>query len=201
MNKEEFLSKIWSYYIMLENDFSKTFQYVEPVEGNKDCFSKEFNKELLSIGSEIDIVCRELCMVIEGKNFEQVKNYSIVNYREIIAQNENFMKESCIFISNEEILEPWNEWKKYDSPQWWRAYNDIKHNRLVNDNHKLGNFLNVKLSLAALFIICRVLYSKQYEKEPFPSSSLFKMNNWKIYEDMGNGLTKILEPNGSITIK
>ena len=50
MTKEEFLSRVWGYYIMLENNFMDTFVYVEPVTENNDTFSKEYGKLLLSIG-------------------------------------------------------------------------------------------------------------------------------------------------------
>ncbi len=34
MIKEEFLTKVWNYYLMLEKDFMNTFQYIEPLVDN-----------------------------------------------------------------------------------------------------------------------------------------------------------------------
>lgn len=201
MKREEFISKIWSYYIMLEKHFETTFQYVEPIEDNNLCFSKEFNKQLLSIGSEIDIVCKELCMVIENKNFDEVKKYNIADYKKIISNDNNFMEEKCIFLVNQEILKPWADWENLDSPNWWKDYNNIKHNRLINNNHKLGNYSNVKIALAALFVIIRILYKKQFSAEPMPQSNLFKMNNWSTYKEIGNGFFTVISPNGNVGLK
>ena len=201
MKREEFISKIWSYYIMLEKHFETTFQYVEPIEDNNLCFSKEFNKQLLSIGSEIDIVCKELCMVIENKNFDEVKKYNIADYKRIISNDNNFMEEKCIFLINQEILKPWEDWENLDSPNWWKDYNNIKHNRLINNNHKLGNYSNVKIALAALFVIIRILYKKQFSAEPMPQSNLFKMNNWSTYKEIGNGFFTVISPNGNVGLK
>ena len=81
MTKEEFLSRVWGYYIMLENNFMDTFVYVEPVTKNNDTFSKEYGKLLLSIGSEIDVVCKELCKIIENKTAVDVSRYNVVDYK------------------------------------------------------------------------------------------------------------------------
>lgn len=96
MTKEEFLSRVWGYYIMLENNFMDTFNFVEPVDENADSFSKEYGKLLLSIGSEIDIVCKK----IENKTSEDVSRYNIVNYKSVISTDGNFMNESCIYLIN-----------------------------------------------------------------------------------------------------
>lgn len=200
MNKEEFISKIWEYYLMLEENFYYTFKYVEPCEDNDTTYSKEYGKMLLSICSEIDITCKELCKVIENKNSEEVSNYNILNYKQVISINDNFMNESCTFLKSNEILQPWKEWNTENCPSWWKDYNSLKHDRLLKCNYKLGNYYNVKNSIAGLYIICRILYRKQFDKEPFPCSRLFKMNNWTEYRQLGGGFFSRIESNGNMGI-
>ena len=200
MNKEEFISKVWEYYLILEEDFYDTFKYVEPCEDNNMTYSKEYGKMLLSICSEIDIMCKELCKVIEGKNSEQVSNYNMLKYKQVISVNDNFMNQSCTFFKSNDILHPWEEWNTEISPSWWKDYNSLKHDRLLNYNYKLGNYYNVKNSIAGLYIICRVLYKKQFDKEPFPCSRLFKMDNWTEYKEIGGGLFGRIGPDGGMGI-
>ena len=77
------------------------------------------------------------------------------------------------------------------------AANKIKDLILKNsDNIKLGNYLNVKESLSALYIICRFLYKTSYSKEPIPKSNLFQMNNWLVYTELGNGFLQVADEHG-----
>lgn len=82
---------------MLEENFYSTFKYVETCADNDMTYSKEYGKMLLSICSEIDIMCKELCKVIEGKSSEEVSSYNMLNYKQVISASDNFMNESCIF--------------------------------------------------------------------------------------------------------
>ena len=200
MTQEEFISKVWGYYIMLENDFINTFQYVEPVDDNNLTYSKEYSKLLLSIFSEIDILCKELCKLIENKDSNDVSKYNIDDYRNIIATYNNFLDESSTCLVDHQVLEPWNSWKEEKNPIWWRDYNKLKHDRLAKENYKLGNFINIKNSLAGLYILCRICYKYQYKNEPLPKSNLFIMNNWTSYVEIGGGLGWAIG-NGRIGLK
>lgn len=196
MTQEEFISKVWGYYIMLENSFINTFQYVEPVEDNNYIYSKEYSKLLLSICSEVDIICKELCKLIENKDSDAVSDYNIDNYRNVISKYNNFLKESCTCLVNHEVLEPWSSWEDVKNPSWWKDYNKLKHDRLAKENYKLGNFINVKNSLAGLYILCRIYYKYRYKNEPLPKSNLFMMNNWTSYVEIGGGFGLAIGKNG-----
>ncbi len=200
MTKEEFLTKIWSYYIMLESNFISTFQYVEPTDENNNVYSKEYCKLLLSIGSEIDVVCKELCKSIENKTSIEVEHYNIINYKNIISSTGNFITETCVNIVSLESITPWKEWSDSNSPTWWKNYNHLKHDRLSNEYYKLGNYSNVKNALAGLYVLCRVLYKRNYSKEPVPKSNLFKISNWEEYTELGNGFTRVACTDGHIAI-
>ena len=200
MTKEEFLSRVWGYYIMLENNFMDTFVYVEPVTENNDTFSKEYGNLLLSIGSEIDVVCKELCKIIENKTAGDVSRYNVVDYKNVISGDGNFMNESCVYLINCEVLQPWLEWNTVDRPSWWKNYNSLKHDRLNSDNYKLGNYSNVKDALSALYIITRILYKKMFSFEPIPKSNLFQMKDWTTYNKVGNGFYHVLSSNGGMSL-
>ncbi|MBO5477777.1 MAG: hypothetical protein J6A15_08510 [Clostridia bacterium] len=201
MTKEEFLLKVWNYYIILENRFINTFQYVEPNSSNNNTYSKEYNNLLLSIGSEIDIVAKELCKVIESKTSKEVEKYKITDYKRIISSYNNFVQERCNNIITIETITPWDDWNSIDSPFWWKNYNHLKHDRLQDSYFKLGNYNNVKYALSALYIICRVLYkSYNFSKEPTPKSNLFKMDKWDEYREIGNNLSEVSRADGSVGI-
>lgn len=61
MSHEEFNANILDYYLMIEAEFIETFKYVEPVrkgDSNEKAYSKKYIELLLSICSQIDLVCK-----------------------------------------------------------------------------------------------------------------------------------------------
>ena len=182
MEKMEFNTKIWEYYLILESQFVNTFKYIEPgsIHGskniNKFTFSKIYNQLLLSVGSEVDILLKELCKINGDYTADEMSKY-----RENLKDYENFSNEGCKFIYDNEIIYPWTNFNEDKSPDWWIDYNSLKHDRLKDENFKLGNYNNVTQALAGLFIICRVLYREYFKYEPSNKSNIFKMYNWPEY--------------------
>lgn len=182
MEKMEFNTKIWEYYLILENRFINTFQYVEPrpindmKNINTYTFSKVYNQLLLSIGSEIDILLKELC-----KKSGSTKVKDMDDYKVALKDYKNFPNEGCKYIYDDDVIYPFKSFNEEEAPQWWKDYNHLKHERLKDKYFALGNYINVTQSLAALFIICRRLYSEYFKYEPTPKSRIFKMYNWPEY--------------------
>ena len=176
------MQKIWDYYLVLENQFIDTLKYVEPVDLNDNSqlnvytFSKMYNQLLLTIGSEVDVILKQLCKKVSDKDAE-----NIGDYMNIIKNYKNFSNQGCEYIYNNKTIYPWIDFNNKKSPQWWRDYNNLKHNRLNKRYFKLGNYNNVVNALAGLFVLCRILYREYFEKEPFNRSKIFKMHNWTEY--------------------
>lgn len=187
MNKIDFNTKIWDYYLMLEDQFIDTFKYVEPgpindsKNINKLSFSKMYNQLLLSVGSEVDILLKELCKIAGDTKADKMEIY-----KKVLKDYKNFSNEGCKYIYDSEVIYPWINFKEEDSPDWWTNYNNLKHRRLKNKYFKLGNYKNVTQALAGLFIICRVLYREFFLYEPSSKSKIFKMYNWDEYIMIGD---------------
>jgi hypothetical protein len=58
-------------------------------------------------------------------------------------------------------LKPWRAWaiKNGKPPQWWTAYNKIKHHR--NTEYMQGNLKNAIYSVCGLFIMVLYLYREK----------------------------------------
>lgn len=213
MNTDKFNDEFWSYYLMLEDDLIKTFNFVSLHEDNYQCFSRMYLSLFLSICSEIDVL-----MKIYTKLFRRKKTENIREYGSIILINRIFIKHQVIKIlnSNDIELKPWVEWntnpdgsnKANDplniSPTWWKDYQKVKHNRVNADNNesniKFANQRNVLYSLAALFIIEMSLYKEfadiQHETsilQPVHQSKLFRMKNWVPYTDIIYGNLTLID--------
>jgi hypothetical protein len=55
--------RIWHYFLMLERDFAATAAFVEPHVSNHKTFSDRYAGLLLLIGSEVDVVAKQLTKI------------------------------------------------------------------------------------------------------------------------------------------
>ncbi len=116
MDSNRFNKLFWKHYIILEEDFKSTQRYVELSEDNFETFSVEYTRLLQSIGSEFDVVCREVCRYYGFYNKKNIKDYSSVIISKFInITNENVMIKDDNSI-NTEPLKDWIVAPTYNSP-------------------------------------------------------------------------------------
>lgn len=183
MNTNEFEDLYWKNYLITEDDFMKLSRYITFDEDNYKCFSVEFIKQYQAICSELDSVCKIYCpLLVENSTSKSISDYA----RDILGERQD--------IVNAEVgckglhLKPWENWTVNDSPDWWRRYNKVKHERYKLDSdgkayYKSANLKNVINALAGLFVLCMNCYKDMCVREnvepkvPIESSKLF------VYKD------------------
>jgi hypothetical protein len=208
VNLIEFNKQYWEFYRALEDDFMKISRYVAFEPSNNECHSNEFLKQYQSICSEIDVICKLYCEIINPDI--QCKN--ILSYAHVILGDNSEIVSSEVTCNNF-ILYPWAEWKcdhndfrnganpNNISPPWWKYYNSVKHNRLgyYNTNSQYycqANLTNTLNSLSALFVLELNIYKKLADMEsnsittPSNMSMIFKYKDWESHiMHVGNGFT------------
>lgn len=152
MNTIDFQKNYVNHYLLLEKDFEETKQYVTIAQENFEAYSVAYLKLLLTIGSEIDVMLEVL-----AKEYDPSKKESGFGCTKVITKQEPDIKQLEIKLRDEGItILPW----KCDTiPEWWTAYNEIKHNRYETaikfdpskKYYQYANQKNVLYSLAALF--------------------------------------------------
>ena len=149
MTNTEFFKNYWRYYLMLEKKFLETIEYVEIHTDNYGSFSNEFTMLLQAIGAELDNVFKVYC----GFNLKDRKNIS--DYAKIILSDYPDIIRQIVKVKDRDIIlipfKNWNVERAAQSLQWWKAFDDIKHNRC--ENIKEGNLGNVLNILAALYLV------------------------------------------------
>ncbi|RZS94080.1 hypothetical protein [Cuneatibacter caecimuris] len=199
MTRQEFEIRVWPYYLRLEREFIETLNYVEFSEDNFLTYSIEYEKQLLSICSEIDMLCKELCKEIDAD--KELRH--IYQYAEILCDYQNISEIKIIFEINQKKYIPFDGWTVSDSPKWWKAYNKVKHDRLKNNNFKSGNLENVFMALAGLYLLNRIYFRQikncGLEIGPNPPSQIFSVDEWNICIHVGNGFYYVLIPDGSMS--
>lgn len=178
MNKAEFIRNYWRYYLVLEQHVQRIEKYVDFTEDNYNTYSVEFISCLIEIGSEVDVVMKDICG-FSGEERKTMNDYVtpvLGKYQDIRAQEIRVRGIS---------IKPFEKWTT-DSPaeslEWWKAYNGVKHGR--NVNYQQANLKNVIYSLAGLFLlemyrIKEVAISEAEPDIPERKSELFEIPLWE----------------------
>jgi len=168
----------WNYFLAIEDDLERLSRFVEIDQKNFECFSIEISRILLAAAAEVDVVCKQICKKLNPKS--TAKN--IKNYRnEICANYPTIPDFEVVLIRYDLSIIPWEKWKNPtgDHPDWWTAYNKIKHHR--HKEYQRANLQNALNSVAGLFVMVLYLYKEKATKaELRPSPHLLQVskNHW-----------------------
>lgn len=139
----------WNLFSVLESDLANVSRYIEFDGRNFDTFSTELSKLLLSVGSEVDIVLKQLCNKVAPK----APKKNIIDYFKVITSSPN-LKEMLgeeIFVPRYCLsFKPFDGWDEDTRPIWWKSYNNVKHNR--QHNYPEASLRNVLLATSALML-------------------------------------------------
>lgn len=188
MTSSEFCEQYWAHYISLEKEFANTLHYVSLSTENYSTFSEAYVKLMLEIGSEIDVLLKIYCKMLQN-NFT---GESIGNYQTCIRTNKNdFIVQEVDVCNTDIILKPWENWGETErkNPYWWIAYNKIKHERtdigtinsITKAYYKFANLENTLSALAGLYQVLIYAYYLLANSEnkrrltPLPGSRIFTM--------------------------
>lgn len=197
MTKQKFIERHWRFYLMLERRFTETLQYVELDKRNFDTFSMEFASQIREIGSEIDIVFKELL------GFSQGERKNINDYINGIEQKHEDMFDRKILVKDISITPFENLNKRKPSElEWWKAYNDIKHGRVAN--YQEANLKNVLMLLSVLYLLEMYLFKESITEDETDivkkDSEIFRIDGWKNkYLPLNDMVASI--SNGTLEIK
>ncbi|WP_169709591.1 hypothetical protein [Deferrisoma camini] len=162
----------WRYFLALEEDLRQLARYIEFAEDNFSTYSVELASLLLSAGSEIDVVAKQICKRIKRDS----KANNIGHYaNQIGAALPSVGKFKLSLPKYGLCLHPWKNWSSNPrkSPYWWKSYNNVKHQR--HTHYKEANLKNVLNALGGLYVLVLYLYPELAEQGRLsPNPSLFR---------------------------
>ena len=162
MTRKELSRNYWRYYCMLEDKFLATVNYVELNQANFQSFSNEYALLLQAIGAELDNFFKIYC------GFDPTDRKKIVDYAAFILSDFPDITTEKIEVLDTEIevqpCEGWNVSSPAQSLPWWKAFDDIKHNRI--GNFAQANQENILNMLAALYILEVKMFTKATKDDP-----------------------------------
>ena len=162
----------WNFFLALEKDLEVLSRYIEFTERNFDCYSLEVSRILFSAASEVDVVAKQLCVRINPTS----SSSRINQYRDEIRPAYPSFQSFKVTIPRFGLeLTPWSNWSDRNGvPDWWTAYNKVKHHR--NNDYDKGNLRNCLNATAGLFVLILYFYKEQAENaELIPIPSLFRV--------------------------
>lgn len=194
MTRDEFCKNHWEYYLVLERDFMETERYVGFELGdnyvyvgteatnpeNSKVYSVEYIKQYQAICSEVDVILKSICKELGNATADRMD----VGYTPTVLQAWSNIKQQKVRMKDIELC-PFVNWEKspnYHSPDWWKPYNSVKHERI--DNYKEANLKNVLNALAGLYILENYLVKHIGDRDctidvPNEVSKLFEMVDWQ----------------------
>lgn len=186
---DEYSKAYWANYVSLEKEFLTTLNYVTLDFENFDTFSGAYIKLMLEIGSEVDVVLKFYCKMLQ----DSFSGDKISDYRRLInSEKSDFYEQKVKLINKSFTIRPWINWGFSNpcNPYWWTAYNKIKHERtnygtinsVSKEYYKFANLRNVLYAMAGLYHCSLSIYYELSLKEgrdvliPLPGSRLFRMS-------------------------
>ncbi len=146
----------WNYFIALENDLEALSRYIEFCPANLNVFSIELAHLLFAAASEVDVIAKCICKIVAPS----ANLGNIDDYRSVLVDPSKvpvlFESLSAIQVSVPRYgltFTPWENWTKSVNPDWWKSYNNVKHERnqyfqeatLQNALNALGALLTLNL--------------------------------------------------------
>ena len=190
MNRETFLRDYWAYYLMLEDKFIDTTNYVTLAEDNYGTYSNEYAALMQMIGGELDSFFKVYCgyAPTDFKKISDYYTYLMQDYPDVLNQKINVRSADIVF----QPFAGWDGTRAKQSLPWWMAFDNIKHSRAVNKRD--ANQKNTLYLLGALYLL-EMKYLKNLAKGtrirdlPDKLSILFDLPGWETrFSNYGGGL-------------
>lgn len=157
----------WNYFIAIERDFEIITRYIEPAEQNNEVYSIELARIIMTATQEVDCVLKVICELLQnGSNPRNINDY-----RAVVKSDLPELIQEVVYLPKYGMQsQPWINWNEEENnPLWWKANNNIKHDRLSNFNN--ATLKNAYNSVGGLLICVNYLYKLQKEKNTGSSQS------------------------------
>lgn len=150
----------WNYFLAIEKDLEGLSRYIEFSNANLGTYSIELTHILLSASSEVDVIMKQLCTLIDST--QQTDN--INDYKGIIqGKLPIFINEKICIDRFGLSYKPWENWTGTQNPNWWRSYNNVKHQR--NNYFNEANLQNTINAVGALLLTVVYYYKYAFSNE------------------------------------
>ncbi len=156
----------WKYFVSLCEDVERLGRYIELTPANYPTYSIEVLRLLLATCAETDIVLKAICAgVAPAEDARRINEY-----RDVINQYFPTFRSTKVVARFGDKFCPWADWETVASPNWWKAYNSVKHDRgNAYDQANVGNLVYALGGLCVALCHYQQLVLKELSATPFTS--------------------------------
>lgn len=173
--------EIIRYCSILQKEVIDILEYIELSDKNMEVYSLKIYKVFLSICTEIENNFKGILYANDYKVGQQLNmKYDYFKLEKVMKLSQYKVK--ILLNDYEKVIQPFKEWEnqsEYNSIEWYKDYNDLKHNR--SDNFEKAKLVNLIKAVCALNII---LYAQFYEY----SKAIDGKNSLSFFTDDGEML-------------
>ena len=149
-----------SSYELLKHDLRTIFEFIEPNPANDIAYSHRNYELLLRACTEVESLCKQIFKANNILNAENIKRFSDLNGPMKLSE---FTVRSYGFIYPE--FKPFESFsypnRDLRSPNWYKAYNDVKHKR--HDNFAKASLKNVIEAAGGVYVLLVSMYGLGFD--------------------------------------
>ena len=162
----------WNNYTSIESDFLRFLEYAPYCPSNKKIYSPKLTGLLLQIGGYVDSAFKEMAKFFRPRTYEKKRSAPARRVRPIADIVDAFCLYETIYslssnnggkliakleLVGDKELHPFASFSSnYQRPQWWDAYNKVKHEYSLH--YRKASIDNVLDGLAGAFLLNTVHY-------------------------------------------
>ena len=124
---------------LIIDDYERIFEYIEPHTSNENVFSHRIYELLLRTCTEVESCCKGILRA-NGHAANNMEDYKKIEQSSHLS---GYTVEYSNWLPTKYVTQPFANWVTGVSLPWYKAYNDVKHNRCQNfSNASLKNLID-----------------------------------------------------------
>ena len=175
-------------FLQLQQEMKNLFQYIEPGDNNLKTYSDQIEQLLVLICIEVEANFKAIFK--ENIYSGQEKDWCMRDYCKIDKSHRlsDYQVIMPIWDGKKNTFQPFLGWQKSSKLSWYKAYNQVKHNRA--ELLKAANFGNLMNAFCGLFVVL----TAQFKTQEFSTTPvLISADGYKSYYKGNFGIGNMLQ--------
>ena len=132
---------------LIIDDFERLFEFIEPHTSNENVFSHRIYELLLRTCTEVESCCKGI-LIANGHAANNMEDYKKIEQATHLS---GYTVRYSNWFPSYYSIQPFASWTTGGSLSWYKAYNDLKHNRW--QNFTLANLKNLLNAISGLLCV------------------------------------------------
>jgi hypothetical protein len=158
-------------FLLLQKDLFRIFDFIEPADTNRECYSFRIHELLFRACVEIEANFKA---ILKENGYTRTGDWNMGDYKKIELSHRlsSYSVKLPAWHGTESIRGPFAAWSRGEKLLWYDAYNDTKHDR--HTAFKKANFRHMVDAVSGLI----VLLSAQFENEEYSAGEWVRTVDW-----------------------